>query len=74
MPKIQNVIYFLPNNRKKNYFYIELTRLNMDDFFTLEEKKGAFFTLSTFIAVCRRQYFLERLPKVKETSYQGGPM
>ena len=42
MPKIQNVIYFLPNNREKNYFYIELTRLNMDDFFTLEEKKELF--------------------------------
>ena len=31
------------NNRKKNYFYIELTRLNMDDFFYIGGKKGAFF-------------------------------
>jgi guanosine-3',5'-bis(diphosphate) 3'-pyrophosphohydrolase len=32
----------LPNNQEKNYFYIELTRLNMDDFFTSEEKKELF--------------------------------
>ena len=30
------------NVQEKNYFYIELTRLNMDDFFTLEEKKELF--------------------------------
>lgn len=60
-------------NRKKTTFTQNYKYWNMDDFFTLEGKKGL-FTLSTFIAVCRRQYFLERLPKVKETSYQSGPM
>ena len=46
----------------------------MDDFFTSEEKKGAFFTLSALDAICRRQYFLEGLYKIKESSYQSCPM
>ncbi len=46
----------------------------MDDFFTSEEKKELFFTLPAFNAIRRRQYFLEGLPKVKETSNQSRPM
>ena len=46
----------------------------MDDFFTIRGKKGAFFTLPAFNAIRRRQYFLEGLPKVKETSNQSRPM
>ncbi len=47
----------------------------MDDFFYIRGKKRSFFfTLPAFNAIRRRQYFLEGLPKVKETSYQSGPV
>ncbi len=46
----------------------------MDDFFTSEEKKELFSLYRHLLQSAGDSIFLEGLPKVKETSYQSGPV